>query len=206
MKRLIIGMFALCIAVLCSASTANAQGYIKLNGLYALGGIVNPQVEFKLTKHSALQTEIVYSPWREFKSGKHFHVGLFSNEYRYYFRDTNDGWYVGAELGIMLFDMSKPTFANGKIGFQNRYCKGYGCLAAGVVGYEWRFAERWMLDAYVGFGYLHSMYNGYSLDGEIQMNPHRPDYKQPKYPDPFNASAEWLPSQIGVSIGFLLWK
>lgn len=191
----------------CGMVTAvHAQGYVKLNGLYALGGVVNPQVEIKLTKHSAFQTEFVYSPWRELKSGHHMHFGLFTNEYRYYFREANSGWYVGAEAGIMLFDVSKPYFANGKIGLQNRYCKGYGCLAAGVVGYEWRFAERWLLDAYVGFGYLHSKYNGYSFDGEIEMHPHRPDYKQPQYPDPFNSSAEWIPTKIGLSIGFLIWK
>ena len=134
------------------------------------------------------------------------HFGLFTNEYRYYFREVNSGFYLGAEVGIMVFDVSKPQLVNGKLSFQNRYCKGYGCLAGAVVGYEWRFAERWLLDAYVGFGYLHSMYNGYSMSGEIDMYPHRPDYKQPTSPDPFNASAEWLPTKIGLSIGFLLWK
>lgn len=196
------------VSLLLFASTisgANAQGYIKLNGLYALGGVVNPQLEIRLTEHSALQTEFVYSPWKSI-GGHHMHFGLFTNEYRYYFREANSGFYLGAEAGIMVFDVSKPQLVNGKLSFQNRYCKGYGCLAGAVVGYEWRFAERWLLDAYVGFGYLHSMYNGYSMSGEIDMYPHRPDYMQPTSPDPFNASAEWLPTKIGLSIGFLLWK
>jgi hypothetical protein len=187
------------------ATTANAQGYVKLNGLYALGGIVNPQVEMRLSKHSSFQTEIVYSPWRSI-NGHHLHFGIFNNEYRYFFRETNDGWYVGAHAGIVLMDVSKPEIKNGKIGFQNRYSKGYGILAGAVAGYEWRFAERWLLDAFVGFGYLHSKYNGYSLDGVIDMTPNRPDYKQPEHPDPFNSSAEWIPTKIGLSIGFLLWK
>ena len=184
---------------------ANAQGYVKLNGLYALGGIVNPQVEMRLSKHSAFQTEIVYSPWRSI-NGHHLHFGILNNEYRYFFRETNDGWYVGAHAGIVLMDVSKPRIVNGKIGFQNRYSKGYGVLAGAVVGYEWRFAERWLLDAFVGFGYLHSKYNGYSLDGVVDMSPNRPDYKQPEHPDPFNSSAEWIPTKVGLSIGFLLWK
>lgn len=184
---------------------ANAQGYVKLNGIYALGGVVNPQVEIKLTEHSAFQTELVYSPWKSIR-GHHMHFGIFTNEYRYFFRETNNGLYVGAEAGIMLFDVSKPYLSNGKIALQNRYCKGYGCLAAGVVGYEWKFAKRWMLDAYVGFGYLHSKYNGYTMNGEIDMYPNRPEDKQPTSPDPFNSSAEWIPTKIGLSIGFLLWK
>jgi hypothetical protein len=199
-RTLIIGIVAMC-----CTSAANAQGYIKLNGLYALGGVVNPQFEVRLTKHSAFQSELVYSPWKSI-DGHHMHFGIFSNEYRYYFREVSDGFYVGAAAGIMLFDVSKPQFADGKLTFQNRYCKGYGCMGSVVVGYEWRFAERWLLDAYVGFGYLHSMYNGYSMDGEIDMYPNRPEHKQPAYPDPFNASAEWLPTKIGLSIGFLLWK
>ena len=204
MKPIIRHLILTIIATL-GITTASAQGYVKLNGLYALGGVVNPQVEMRLTKHSAFQTEFVYSPWKSI-GGHHMHFGLFTNEYRYYFREANSGFYLGAEVGIMVFDVSKPQLVKGKLSFQNRYCKGYGCLAGAVVGYEWRFAERWLLDAYVGFGYLHSMYNGYSMSGEIDMYPHRPDYKQPTSPDPFNASAEWLPTKIGLSIGFLLWK
>ena len=134
------------------------------------------------------------------------HFGLFTNEYRYYFREASNGLYIGAEAGIVAFDISRPMLADGKLVFQNRYCKGYGCLGAVVFGYEWQFAEQWLLDAYVGFGYLHSMYNGYSMSGEIDMYPNRPEDRQPEYPDPFNASAEWLPTKIGLSIGFLLWK
>ena len=205
MMRIFIRAIAIGIIALCGVTTASAQGYVKLNGLYALGGVVNPQVEIRLTKHSAFQSELVYSPWRSIE-GHHMHFGIFSNEYRYYIREANDGFYVGAEAGVMLFDVSKPQLTNGKLSFQNRYCKGYGCLGAVVVGYEWRFTERWLLDAYVGFGYMHSMYNGYSMEGEVDMYPHRPEDKQPSSPDPFNASAEWLPTKIGLSIGFLLWK
>lgn len=204
MKRS-LRLIAIALIMVMCATTANAQGYVKLNGLYALGGIVNPQVEMRLSKHSSFQAEIVYSPWRSI-NGRHLHFGIFNNEYRYFFRETNNGWYVGAHAGIVLMDVSKPQIINGKIGFQNRYSKGYGILAGAVAGYEWRFAERWLLDAFVGFGYLHSKYNGYSLDGAIDMTPNRPDHKQPEHPDPFNSSAEWIPTKIGLSIGFLLWK
>lgn len=191
-------------AIVASAS-ASAQGYAKLNGIYALGGVVNPQLEFRLSPHSALQTEVVYSPWRSIND-HHMHFGIFMNEYRYYLRSANDGLYVGAHAGMVLFDMSKPQFADGRIVLQDRYSKGYGVVAGVVVGYEWRFAKRWLLDAYVGFGYMHSNYNGYSLDGVIDMHPSRPADKQPSSPDPFNSSAEWLPTKIGLSVGILLWS
>lgn len=75
-----------------------------------------------------------------------------------------------------------------------------------VVGYNWKFARRWMLDLFVGFGYMHSSYNGYSMDNVVDMYPHRPEDKQPTSPDPLNNSAEWLPNKAGISIGFLLFN
>ena len=71
-----------------------------------------------------------------------------------------------------------------------------------AFGYEYKFKERWLLDAYLGWAYMASWYNGYSLDGQIDMNPHRP--VPPEHPDPWNGSAEWLPNKIGLSIGLLI--
>ena len=177
---------------------------LKLNGAYAVVGVINPQVEFRLSPHSAFQTEIVYSPWRSI-DGYHMHFGIFLNE-------VNPTLLaLEIKFGLVLlvfvnFDMSKPYLNNGALDFQKRYCKGHGFMLGAVVGYEWRFARRWMLDAYAGFGYMHSKYVGYSMDGVVDMYPHRPPHKQPASPDPLNASAEWLPTKIGLSIGFLLWS
>ena len=43
---------------------AASQGYVKLNALYALVGVVNPSVEFAISPKSTLQTDIVVSPWK----------------------------------------------------------------------------------------------------------------------------------------------
>jgi hypothetical protein len=53
---------------------------------------------------------------------------------------------------------------------------------------------------------MHSTYNGYSLNGEIDLHPHRPAWKEPSSPDPLNYSAEWLPNKIGLSIGYLIFR
>ena len=98
--------------------------------------------------------------------------------------------------------MSKPEFRSGKLRLEDRYCKGYGMMFGLAFGYEYKFKERWLLDAYLGWAYMASWYNGYSLDGQIDMNPHRP--VPPEHPDPWNGSAEWLPNKIGLSIGLLI--
>ena len=105
---------------------------------------------------------------------------------------------------MMAFDMSKPYIEGWKLKFEDRYCKGYGMMIGLCAGYEYQFGERWLLDAYVGWAWMDSHYNGYSFDGEIDMNPHRP--VQPKHPDPFNGSSEWYPNKIGVSIGYRIFQ
>lgn len=203
MRRL-LAIVLFCVTALC-ATEGSAQIYTKLNGLYACVGVINPQVEFRLSNHSTFQTEIVYSPWQSIK-GHPFHFGIFMNEYRYYIKEHNRGFYVAGNVGMMAFKMSKPYFANGQFAFQNRYCKGYGFMFGAAVGYEYQFCNRWLLDAFFGYSWMHSAYNGYSLDGEIDLYPHRPAWKEPDSPDPFNFSAEWLPNKIGLSIGYLIFK
>lgn len=202
MKRVLY--IAIVVLLWCGiTNTSTAQTYVKLNGLYAIGGVVNPQVEFCISPHSTFQTEVVYSPWQSFM-GHPLHFGIFQNEYRYYIREHNHGFYVAGNAAMKAFNMSKPTIFNRRLVFQNRYCKGWGIMFGVAVGYEYCFAERWLLDVYAGFGFSHCWYNGYSMDGVIDMYPHRPEDRQPSSPDPYNMSAQWIPTKVGVSIGLLI--
>lgn len=195
----------LCLVVLLVATPALAQHYVKLNTLYAIGGVVNPQVEFTLSKHSTFQAELVYSPWQSIK-GHPMHFGIFLNEYRYFIKEHNSGFYIGGNAGLTTFKLSKPMIRDWRLQLANTYGKGYGFMFGLAVGYEHRFAKRWLVDLFVGYSFVSSFYNGYSLDHKINMEPPRPDWKQPPSPDPFNGSSEWLPNKIGVSIGFLISK
>ena len=184
----------------------DAQIYAKLNGLYALVGVINPAVEFTVSPKSTFQTEIVFSPWKYVNDhgvDKPMKFGILMTEYRRYFKHHNWGWYLGANMGMMGFKMSKPQFSDGWF-LENRYSKGYGMMIGICGGFEYQFADRWLLDAYFGWSYMLSWYNGYSLDGTIDLYPHRP--VQLEKPDPFNGSHEWLPNKIGVSIGFMIFN
>ena len=184
----------------------DAQIYAKLNGLYALVGVINPAVEFTVSPKSTFQTEIVFSPWKYVNDhgvDKPMKFGILMTEYRRYFKQHNRGWYLGANMGMMGFKMAKPQFSDGWF-LENRYSKGYGMMIGICGGFEYQFADRWLLDAYFGWSYMLSWYNGYSLDGTIDLYPHRP--VQLEKPDPFNGSHEWLPNKIGVSIGFMIFN
>lgn len=202
MKRRFFTLLTALTAALFVVQPSNAQIYGKLNALYACVGVVNPQVEFRLSQHSTFQTELVVSPHRRIFGEHRMLFGIFMNGYRYYFKEHNRGLYVGVDAGIQVFNMSKPSFAGGKLHLQDRYCKGYGYMVGGCVGYEHRLGQRWLLDAFAGFGYLASWYNGYDLAGNIDMHPHGHDAAEN---DPFNGSAEWLPTKIGLSIGYRLF-
>ena len=167
MKRFGISSLLLLASLLRPAAT-DAQIYAKLNGLYALVGVVNPAVEFRLTDHSAFQTEFVYSPWKSINvdgQSKPMHFGIFLNEYRYYFRGYARGWYVGGNAGMMAFRMSKPYIENWGIHLENRYSKGYGFMFGACAGYERIFRKRWVFDVFFGWSWMTSFYNGYDLDG-----------------------------------------
>jgi len=200
MKRFGISSLLLLASLLRPAAT-DAQIYAKLNGLYALVGVVNPAVEFRLTDHSAFQTEFVYSPWKSINvdgQSKPMHFGIFLNEYRYYFRGYARGLVRGRQCGHDGFPHVETLHR--ELGHPPRkpYSKGYGFMFGACAGYERIFRERWVFDVFFGWSWMTSFYNGYDLDGRTQMEPHRP--VQPLHPDPFNGSSEWYPNKIGISI------
>lgn len=191
------------IVIFCTASVVSAQSYVKLNALTAVVGIINPSMEVTLSNHSTYQLDVNISPWKRIWDDKHMAFGILLNEYRYYFKEHNNGWYIGGTAGLQVFDMSKPELEKGfGFGLENRYCKGYGFQFGGIVGWEKQLGKnkRWLMDVYLGIAYMLSYYNGYSLDGKINMNP-RHQTPTP-YPDPWNGSAETYPNTVGISFGY----
>ena len=187
------------------ATEGHTQIYAKLNGLYACVGVINPQVEFRLSDHSAFQTEIVYSPWQSIK-GHPMHFGIFMNEYRYYFKQSTHGWYLSANAGMMAFDIHRPQFfKNGKfISRQNEYGKGFSIMTGIGAGWEYHLGERWIMDIFLCIDRTWSWYNRYHSDGTIEMNPQ--GHENYKNPDPFNGSTEFMPVKAGISFGYRIFK
>jgi len=200
--RILTAIFIFC------SSTAGAQTYGKLNAAYALAGIVNPQLEMTLSKRMTFQTDIVFCPWKSIRwKGANYPMRflIVSNDVRWFFRAPADGWYAGVVYGVQGFNMTKPTiFDTGKFGLEGHSGKGWGVQVGAVGGYQWTFAKRWLLDAFVGFGYQISWYNSYNpSSGLIELYPHGHDPTLP--PDPWNASAEWGINKFGVSVGYMIF-
>ena len=206
-KTIIFGLLALAIVAL--PCTAKGQIYAKLNALYAVGGVINPQLEFVVGPHSSVSIDPMFSPYKSISIGKykdiHALFGILQAEYRFYINREAKGFYVSANAGMQAFDMTRPyLFNNGKIlTFEKGFGRGFGMMAGIGIGYSHHFKERWVVDAFFAFDRMWSWYNDYNADGAINLFPRH--QREPKYPDPFNGSAEWLPSKIGVSIGYKIF-
>lgn len=206
-KRVFFALLA--IAVMAMPNAATGQIYAKLNALYAVAGVVNPQLEFVVGPHSSVSIDPMISPYKRIDLGKHkdLHAlfGILQAEYRFYINREARGFYVSANAGMQAFDMTRPyLFQNGKIlSFERGFGRGFGMMAGIGIGYSHHFKERWVVDAFFAFDRMWSWYNDYNADGSINLFPRH--QKEPKFPDPFNGSAEWLPSKIGVSIGYKIF-
>ncbi len=173
MKKFIL----LTLAILSSTSLM-AQSYVKLNGVYALVGVINPSLEMPLSKKTTFNMEGVYSPWNSV-GGRPMHFGIFLNEVRFHTKENFNGWYIGASAGMLGFNMAKDDMKN---------CKGWGIIIGATTGYQWRVGKRMLIEAFVGYGWQHSWYTGLNkVTGEDIF---------------YNMSAEWMPYKIGVNIGY----
>ena len=206
-KKIVFALLA--VAIMAMPSVAKGQIYAKLNALYAVGGVINPQLEFVVGPHSSVSIDPMFSPYKSINLGKykdiHALFGILQAEYRFYINREAKGFYVSANAGMQAFDMTRPyLFNNGKIlSFESGYGRGFGMMAGIGIGYSHHFKERWVVDAFLAFDRMWSWYNDYNADGSINLFPRH--QREPKFPDPFNGSAEWLPSKIGVSIGYKIF-
>ena len=208
MRRKILGV-VVAVAMMAIPAVSQAQIYAKLNALYAVVGIINPQLEFVVGPHSSISIDPMFSPYKTIKWGErddiHARFGIFQTEYRFYIKREVRGFYVSANVGMQAFDMTRPFFFHGDklITFEPGFGRGWGMMAGLGIGYSHTFKERWVVDAFFAFNRMWSRYNDYKSNGEINLFPMHP--YEIKYPDPYNGSAEWLPSKIGVSIGYKIF-
>lgn len=179
----------------------SAQTYVKMNALYAVVGVINPQLETVISPHSSLSLDLTFSPWRRW-NGNHSQYGIFMGEYRYYFKNATRGLYLSANAAMLCFDLNRPQFfVNGHfLSRQKEYGKGFGIAAGAGIGWESSLTDRWIFDVSFAFDRISSWYNRYSMYGDIEMHPQ--GHENYQKPDPFNGSLEDIPIKFAVSFGY----
>jgi hypothetical protein len=85
---------------------AQSQTYAKVNALTTLLAVPNVGIETSIGKKSTFQFDILASPWKSV-NGKPRQFYIFIPEYRYHFKEKYNGFYVGANVGVTIFNFMK---------------------------------------------------------------------------------------------------
>ena len=164
--------------------------YLKGNALFAPIGVINAGLEYQLSENYTLQGDVLISPWRSF-TGKHAQIYFGVIEGRYYFKEAFKKWYVGANAGSGVFDITKYNYFGTDL-FQRGFTFTFGA----TVGYQFQWKERWNIDLFLGGGTVQSFYHGYE---SVPPNIFR-------YEDAngWNKSGEFLPYRGGIMVSYKL--
>lgn len=164
----------------------NAQTYLKINAITALVGVPNVGIETKIGEKQTFQFDILASLWKSV-DGMPRQFYIFMPEYRYHFREINDGFYIGTNIGFTLFNFQKYNYYN-----SSQYQKGFGYVIGASVGYEKKISDRFVLDFYIGGGNSQGFYKGYFIESDSR-------YDHAVY---YNKSGEWIPYRGGVMLSY----
>jgi Protein of unknown function (DUF3575) len=162
-----------------------SQTYIKFNGVTALAAVPNIGVETSIGKKMTFQLDATASFW-ESVNGSPYKALIITPEVRYFFKEKNNGLYVGGNLSGSTFKLKKYGYESGF------YQQGYNYILGATIGYQWKLNDKWGLDLFVGGGHQEAFYKGYDHNGV------RYDTWIHKY----NKSGEWVLYRGGLMIAY----
>ena len=164
----------------------HAQTFLKGNVFTTLLTIPNVGIETSIGKQSTFQFDITASFWKSVK-GNPREFYLFIPEYRYHFKEKNNGFYLGAHVGATIFNFQKWNYLN-----TNKYEEGLGYVMGVTLGYKAKINQKIHLDCFLGGGSHQGFYKGYYIGTKERYE------SAVKY----NKSGEWLPYRGGIMLSY----
>lgn len=161
----IVRKFILLIAVALATVDADAQSMgLKTNLLY--WGTTTPNLGFEIQTGRKHTASVFYglNPWK-FGSNKKLRHWVVQPEYRYWFCQTFNGWFLGAHLMGGEFNAGgvKMPFGLLKQFRHNRY-EGWFVGGGVTAGYQWPLSKHWNLETSLGLGYDYLKYDKYKCE------------------------------------------
>lgn len=163
------------------------ETYFKGNAASLLLGMPHIGVETRLGDKSTFQIDAMASFW-ESVNGEPFKFLVITPEYRYYFKESFHGIYVGGHIGGTTFKLSKFFRRD------NAYEQGIGYTVGLTLGIQKRLSDRFHIDFFLGGGMHQGFYKSYFTATGIRGD------GATKY----NKSGEFLPYRGGVMIAYKL--
>ena len=168
-----------------------SQTHVKLNAPTTIIGIPGLGIELPISKKFTFQLDVTTSFWNSVSNKYDKRPYVFNQifpEVRYYFKDLNDGFYLGAHVGSGMFKLSK----NSLYASSNNYQYGYIIFTGITGGFQKKFKERWLLDFFVGGGWSKATYEGFNRKTGIRYD----------ILTIINYSAQWIPYRGGIMLGY----
>ena len=121
--------------------------------------MANLAVEFDLCRHLSFALPVYYSGMDYYSDDVKFRTFAVMPEFRYWFSDRNDGWFLGGHFGLAWYNFALKT----KYRYQD-HSRETPALGGGVsVGYRLPLgkSKRWRAEFAVGGGAYHLHYDGF---------------------------------------------
>ena len=198
-------------ALVASGVSAHAQFALKTNLVGWATTTTNLGIEVGMGEKSSLQIMGYLNPWN-FKNDRHFHFWTVQPEYRYWFCQKFNGWFLGihalgGEYNAKKLNFPLKALTWGKNYYENpdfaasdhttgwpdiqgansgRHVEGWDVGGGISAGYQWVLDKHWNLEASLGVGYV---YTKLRYIGRCQQTI---DKRHINYVGPTNAQVSFL--------------
>lgn len=158
MKR---NLLALALFAICGGTLSHAQNVaVKTNVLYWATATPNIGIEATAGRKSTIQLFYGLNPWKQEggdqSSLRHW---LLMPEYRYWFCESFNGWFVGAHLMGGQFNVSALKLPFGLFpDLKDHRYEGWYAGGGVTAGYQWVMSRHWNFEASIGLGYDYIKY------------------------------------------------
>ncbi len=134
---------------------------LKTNLLYCASATPNLGLEASFAIKHSVQLFYGFNPWK-FSEGQSIRHWCLQPEYRYWFCESFNGWFVGVhlmggEFNVGDVDLPLNIFQDLK---DHRY-EGWYAGGGVSVGYQWVLSRHWNFEASIGIGYDYIKYDKY---------------------------------------------
>lgn len=171
MNRILLTLIFIVLSVVCYGQDIA----VKSNALYWATTTPNLGAEFGLGKKSTLDFIVGYNPW-EFNDNKKLKHILVQPEYRHWLCEKFNGHFFGLHAHYAYYNAGGIKLPFGLIDeFQDHRYQGH-LFGGGIsYGYQWILGKRWNLEASIGVGYAHLIYDKYACQtcGEWEAKEHK---------------------------------
>ena len=128
----------------------NRKLYLKTNALFWGMGMTNVSAEIDLAKHWSFTLPVTYSAWNYFTSTVKFRTLAVQPEFRYWFNENNQKFFIGAHFGYAQYNVA----VDGNYRYQDHDGKS-PALGGGIsVGYRMPISksDKWHIEFSLGAG------------------------------------------------------